>query len=884
MIREVVLENVKSYDHEKFIFTEGLNAIIGENGAGKTTILEAIGFALFDSLPYKISDFLRRGAKKGSIKISFISSDGREYVVTRNITESGTSEFYLSDREFGRIAEGKEVLQWIREAFRIEGDHKVFFENAIGVLQGKMTAQFLEPPSVRDRIFSPILGIESYKKAYEKSKEYENYVSGKLIEVEKLLIGLEKELELKREIEDELKTLKKRGKDLSREIERVKRDLSRKNERLESLDKLAKEIESLKSRISEIEERISFYSSNLQDLSEKLEKIEEIERRLKEIEECYLRYEDLENRIKNMEREERDLLEKLERLNNKKSELKSLKSNLKSISKEISEISVLERDFADLEVKCKRERELLERLQEIEVREAESKQLAERKEIIQKENSKLTQRIKELRSKKERLIKALKSLEKLKGIEDLRDGLIKKRAELDAEKDGLVKEVSYLREGLCPILKEGCERISSRKAEAERELTEIERKITEIDERLRKLEDLFNTKKRLENVAQKLSGEVRGLKELEDELEAKEAELRGVSSKLKRLSEILKKKEEIMKEYEKVKGSSERFAALRALIDEKKKKEEELTQIEEAIERVEEEIGELLPQAERYERIKMELSQLKTEREELKGFYEEYISSLRLVKEKERILEDLNEVRSKVASMKSKLELFKREFSAKMSKFDERERDKVREEVITLTNLLGNLEGQLKSIERTLKERKDRLERLREREEEYVRKTRERDRLKEKLGFIKDLRDIFKLAIPEITKAYVESVSTEANRLYCEIMGDYNWELEWTEDYGIRTKYRGKEIDFTQMSGGEQMCAAIAVRLALLNVLSNVGIAFFDEPTQNMDEVRRRNLATQLSRIEGFKQIFVISHDNTFEEMVENAIKVTKENGISRAR
>ena len=112
-------------------------------------------------------------------------------------------------------------------------------------------------------------------------------------------------------------------------------------------------------------------------------------------------------------------------------------------------------------------------------------------------------------------------------------------------------------------------------------------------------------------------------------------------------------------------------------------------------------------------------------------------------------------------------------------------------------------------------------------------------------------------------------------------MNDYNWEIRWTEDFGIKARYLGREIDFVQMSGGEQMCAALAIRLALLKVLSNVGIAFFDEPTQNMDEVRRRNLAVQLSKIEGFKQIFVISHDDTFEEMVENAIKVRKENGVS---
>jgi len=78
------------------------------------------------------------------------------------------------------------------------------------------------------------------------------------------------------------------------------------------------------------------------------------------------------------------------------------------------------------------------------------------------------------------------------------------------------------------------------------------------------------------------------------------------------------------------------------------------------------------------------------------------------------------------------------------------------------------------------------------------------------------------------------------------------------------------------------MCAALAVRLALLKITSSLGLAFFDEPTQNMDEYRRRNFASQIGRIKGFRQIFVISHDDTFEEMVENAVKIVKERGTSR--
>ena len=41
------LKNFKSYDDAEIKFNEGISVIVGENGAGKSTILEAISFALF---------------------------------------------------------------------------------------------------------------------------------------------------------------------------------------------------------------------------------------------------------------------------------------------------------------------------------------------------------------------------------------------------------------------------------------------------------------------------------------------------------------------------------------------------------------------------------------------------------------------------------------------------------------------------------------------------------------------------------------------------------------------------------------------------------------------------------------------------------------------
>ena len=143
------------------------------------------------------------------------------------------------------------------------------------------------------------------------------------------------------------------------------------------------------------------------------------------------------------------------------------------------------------------------------------------------------------------------------------------------------------------------------------------------------------------------------------------------------------------------------------------------------------------------------------------------------------------------------------------------------------------------------------------------------------------LRNVIRDAGPHITRHLIQQISAEANTLFSEVMGDASAELSLTEDYDIILEQHGHRRAFAQLSGGEQMSAAVAVRLGLLRQLSDINIAFFDEPTQNMDAERRHNLAEQLERVTGFNQLFVISHDDTFEPMVSTVLRVCKENGVS---
>lgn len=150
----------------------------------------------------------------------------------------------------------------------------------------------------------------------------------------------------------------------------------------------------------------------------------------------------------------------------------------------------------------------------------------------------------------------------------------------------------------------------------------------------------------------------------------------------------------------------------------------------------------------------------------------------------------------------------------------------------------------------------------------------ERERLDEVAAVTQFIRDTLKEAAPRVAQNYVYHVSIEANQMFRDITGNGEQTLHWKDDYSITLEESGLERPFNSLSGGEQMAAALSVRLGLLKQLSDVRIAFFDEPTTNMDAERRENLASEISKIRHFDQLFVISHDETFDTYVDNVISV----------
>jgi exonuclease SbcC len=147
---------------------------------------------------------------------------------------------------------------------------------------------------------------------------------------------------------------------------------------------------------------------------------------------------------------------------------------------------------------------------------------------------------------------------------------------------------------------------------------------------------------------------------------------------------------------------------------------------------------------------------------------------------------------------------------------------------------------------------------------------------------VSEIRTLLRQAGPYVTRQLVYQISQEASAIYADIMDDHTGRLNWSEDYDLSLEIKGRVRGFRQFSGGEQMSAALALRLALLRQTSSIDVAFFDEPTAHLDVERRDGLAEKIMQVKGFSQVFVISHDDTFERTADNYIHIVKDGGGSR--
>lgn len=286
-LKSLRLKDIKNHKNLKVNFTEGITAILGKNGTGKTTILESIGFVLFDYLPYSQKEFITTGKTWGEIELSVeMEKDTWVVLISRRI---GNNPHYKITTGINGDIIGKEDVQaWIRDNLNISDDMELskLFSEIIAIPQGLATAHFLLSPTQRAEIFNSILGVDIYRDCYKKLQPVEKMCNEMIGTMDNRVTILEQEVEEYDEVKDKLKDLDKEIEILSLELTNTNSELDSKDKELDKLnemERLLSQKEFFTGRVVELEGSIESKRLIIKDLNIDDNKIDVLENKLSDL-------------------------------------------------------------------------------------------------------------------------------------------------------------------------------------------------------------------------------------------------------------------------------------------------------------------------------------------------------------------------------------------------------------------------------------------------------------------------------------------------------------------------------------------------------------------------------------------------------------------------
>ena len=880
-ITKIELEDIKSHRAAAFDFERGTTAITGANGAGKTTIIEAVAWTLFDLLDYKKEDFIRRGAKKGVVNVTFESGlDERQYRVYR---DTGTG-YYVYDLALkNRIADKKEeVTRFLWQHLGLEPgtDLESLFRRAIGVPQGTFTAIFLETAAERKKAFDRLLKVEEYRQGADKLLETTRYIESQIRDAREKIARAEGELARYESVETEHQFYVVQYTELAKELGKLNAEVVERSESVKKFDAIETTVNELKIAFDKLNTEKIRAEITLEQKTRELTQAQKAAETIERVRADYEKHVSATGKLKELERErvERD------KLNQEKSKIETAQTNVRADQKRFQEnlekalhahreIESLAPQVAEQETFEKR----LNRLQ-IDLANAQAKE-----RLIESLDEKINRLRESYKANQTQIREAEAKTANAGDYESLqkRDtDITRKIAGLRAQLQHDEQFQASVKNGICPILSQKCLNLKpgetldtflkSQFVELKGEINAYERNQIENTAALRAAREAERFAAQLSTLRNReLEIKEEGTR-LKEEKETLENGARVSSQSIAELSEI--------EAHLKILGNPK--AKIQFHETEARREPEirvALVGVETNLERLESERRIVVEKLESYQDLDRSWARYSGERDQTATAHREFLTNENAAAQLPERTRAFETAQSKVAETKTAAERAETDFNEASQNYDrethrrEKERLAIAERQQTETG--ANLENTRRREAQLADELNSLTEIRRQMQAEFQEKER-LERIGEATAFI---RETLKEAAPRVARNYVLYVSVEANQMFREISGNAERTLRWTEDYGIMLEENGHERPFVNLSGGEQMAAALSVRLALLKQLSDVRLAFFDEPTTNMDAERRERLAEQISQItkkRTFDQLFVISHDDTFEEYVDNVISV----------
>ena len=326
MITSIELGDFLAHSNTKLEFQNGVTVFVGDNGAGKSSIIDAITFSLFGQHTRKSNKgLIKRGSNQGFAKIGFSIND-KQYEAVRKIDSKGALSATFSEiTNDGKI----EIAAGERKQFGESMTHEV--EKTIGldfeklkvasiVQQGELNAIINAKPKEFKELLNAIIGIDKLDVASESmktvNKEFREKIKDKVgfddTHIEILARDLEKH-------ENDIKQAKPEKINLETNQNKLKIEVEELRKKIETDAPKIDKINQLEQRKNEL---IKYAKDAIQDIQRQ---ISENERKIHDCEGCFehvILKNDLESKIQKVEQAIEDALKKIQEMTSQIASLK----------------------------------------------------------------------------------------------------------------------------------------------------------------------------------------------------------------------------------------------------------------------------------------------------------------------------------------------------------------------------------------------------------------------------------------------------------------------------------------------------------------------------------------------------------------------------------
>ena len=267
-INKLLMHNFKQYRDVEISFIGGMTGFIGKNGAGKSTIFDAIFLALygkFSSNKELCKNDMADDKENFSVTLEF-EDKGKTYKVTRDFRgKSLAAKAELLENNTLVSTGVSEVNKSINRILKMDSKN---FENSFFSKQKDVTSLLAQPVNERQALLRKMLGLSKLDKLESKLKDFISGIKYELRgKVDELLSS-----ERIKQIESEITELSKEKKNFGKKLNDAKEVYNNIEEEYSRIKKHLIDLEKIKDRFDDLVKKNDVIEAKLKGLNENIDK------------------------------------------------------------------------------------------------------------------------------------------------------------------------------------------------------------------------------------------------------------------------------------------------------------------------------------------------------------------------------------------------------------------------------------------------------------------------------------------------------------------------------------------------------------------------------------------------------------------------------------